>query len=241
MGRPKRKQEPKQPRTEQPTDWLFFLEQHLPEMEAALEILRRLRWAVALSERGLTEARGPLPGFRNRYSPRVKSTLVEAVLLPEEMVARLSPQELRQLCDEWESEVLEWGKGVWERRGDTLRLRARRHEYRAGIEGLRGGPFGDESLTDAAAAKIVNRLNAEPEKVLTLKNGVSVMRFHSFDDPFGNPLPLDEEQRLLDETEEDRKEPLADERALRRIIGGGHKKSRGGVRDLDPRLLRSKP
>jgi hypothetical protein len=216
------------------------VEQQLPEIEAALEILKRLRWAVELSKRGLSEARGPLTGWRKPYRPVLKEGLVEAVLMPEEMVARLTQAELLALRDYWESEVREWGQGIWERRGDTLRLRARRHDYLRQMESLRGDPFGDPSLSNAAAARLVNRLNSEPGKMIDLPNGAGVMHAHSFDDPFGNPLPLEEEQRLLDETLEERCEAPEDDRALRRIFEGTHKKSGGGIHDIDPRLLRSK-
>ena len=72
-----------------------------------------------------------------------------------------------------------------------------------------------------------------------LPNGNNVMHAHGFEDPFGNPLPYDEEERLLQETLGECVEPLEDDRALRRLVKGEHKKSRGGVRDVDRRLLRS--
>jgi len=218
---------------------VHFLEPLLSEIEAAIEILRRLRWAVRLAERGLSVAPGPLPGWQTRYQPTVETGRVASVLMPEEMVARLEAAELRNLCDEWEAEVREWGRGIWERRGDTLRLRGRRQRCLDAIEGLRNGPYGDPTLSEATAARIANQLDAEPGTMFKLPNGNQVMHAHCFEDPFGNPLPYDEEERLLQETEEDRVEPLEDDRALRRLVKGEHKKSRGGVRDLAPRLLRS--
>lgn len=229
-------------RSSRPTDWLLFLEPLLPEIEAAVEILRRLRWAVELSKRGLAEAPGPLPGWRNPYRPRIKSGLVESVLMPEEMVATLKPLDLRSLCDVWESEVREWAQAIWERRGDTLRLREKRQSYREAIDDLRSGPpqFGDPTITDAAGARLVNQLRAEPGRMFKLRTGAGIMHAHSFTDPFGNALPTDEEERLLKETEEERAERPEDDRALRRLVKGEHKKSRGGVRDIDSRLLRPK-
>lgn len=242
MNRPRRTRKAARPRSTKPTDWVHFLEPLVPEIEAALEILRRLRWAVELADRGLMEAPSPFPGCHNLYTPSLSTGLVESVLTPEEMVATLKPLELRQLRDEWEAEVREWGQGIWERRDETLRLRNRRHGYLEQIENLRGGAdgFGDPNMTVAAAARLENQLRAEPGKEFTLKTGVSVWRGYAITDPFGNPLPLDEEKRLLEEMEDELAEQPKDERALRRIVKGEDKKSRGGVHDIDPRLLRPK-
>lgn len=213
----------------------------MPEIEAALEILRRLRWAVELADRGLSEAPALMPGWRNPYKPKLKSGLVESVLMPEEMVASLKPADLRNLRDNWESEVREWGQAIWEHRGDALRLRKRRREYQRAIEDLRRPDgFGDPKLSETAAARIENDLRTRPGEWIALTTGASVMHGHAIDDPFGNPLPLDEEKRLLEELEEELAERPVDDRELRRIVKGEHKKSRGGVHDIDPRLLRPK-
>jgi hypothetical protein len=240
---PKRpRRQPAHTRINKPADWLFFLEPLVRQMAATLEILRRLRWAVELSKRGLSEAPGPLPGWRNRYKPKLTTGFVENVLMPEEMVASLTLLELQKLQSEWESEVAQWAQGIWDRRGDTLRLREKRRLYREGIETLRSGPvrFSDPSISDAAAARLVNQLRAEPGKWVRLRSGAQWMHAHAFLDPFGNALPTEVEWRMLKETEEERAKPPLDDRALRRLVRGAHKKSLGGVHDIDPRLLRPK-
>jgi hypothetical protein len=226
-----------------PTDWLLFLEQWLPEIRAAAEILRRLRWAVELSKRSLAEAPGPLPGWRAPYRPRRTRGPVERVLLPEEMVARMRLPELEKHLNEWEIEVREWAHGIWERRGETLRLRDRRRRYREGIDSLRNRShrFGHPDISDAAAARHINQCESRPGVMIPIPGGHGKQgHFHVFTDPFGNPLPPDEEERLLREAEDERiARPLHD-KELRRIFKGEHKKSRGGILDIDPRLLRSK-
>lgn len=231
---------PAGPRSKKPTDWLSFLEPLVTEIDAALEILRRLRWAVELSSRGRSVAPRPLPGSTQAYEAKNVTGLVADVLMPEEMVARLTLEQLTHLRDEWETEVAEWGRGIWERRGETLRLRARRHDYTEDIEWVRNAPpFAGEEISDAAAARLVNDARAGLLAKLKKPEG-ALFDAHFVTDPFGNLVPPDEEARLLEKTEEERSEPLEDDSSLRRIVKGTHKKSLGGVRNLDPRLLRPK-
>jgi hypothetical protein len=237
-GHVKRSRQGRKPghlRSKEPTDWALYLEPLVAEIEAGLEIVRRLRWAVALSERGLRVAPSPA----GRYRPHLTAGIVERLKSPEEMVATLKPLELKQLCDGWESEIGEWGQPIWERRGDTLRLREKRRYYLDQIKGLRSSDkFGDANISNPEAARLVNLLDAEPCVPRHTKSGVRIIHAHVFTDPFGNPLPHDEEQRLLKETKEERATLREDDRTLRRLLTGGLKKSLGGISDIDPRLLR---
>ncbi len=233
---------PRRKRVSTPTDWLLYLEPLVVEIETALEIVRRLRWAVELSKLGVSEAPGPLPGCRNPYRPQLNTGLVEGVLLPEEMFAKLKSSELRELLREWEVEIREWAQGIWKRRGDTLRLREKRRRYVDAIDKLKNGPpeFSDPKMSAFAVARLVNDLESRPGEERRTKRGVGVMHAHAFTDPFGNQLPPCAEKKLLDETEDERAAPHEDDRALRRLVKGESKKADGGVRGIDPRLLRSK-
>jgi hypothetical protein len=235
-------------RTQPPPDWLRYLERVAAELPVALEILRRLRWAHALSRRGFKTA--PLPAGRYRppsrpgwakvpqpewliTSEREPDQVEAALLTPEEMVATLTADEIKQLLDEWEAEVTQWGLAIWERRGDTLRLRQQRTELLDAIDRTR---LFDPSIGEAEAIRLDHQAAAEPGKQHRSRSGATFALGIQLVDEFGNdidgPLDADTLEQLAAKPE--------DERSLRRRRRGDLKKSRGGVSDVDPRLVHKK-
>jgi hypothetical protein len=73
--------------------------------------------------------------------------------------------------------------------------------------------------------------------VIVSRSDVRVVVVHERVDAFGNPIP----PALDDDTLEELAGPPHDERAARRLLRGELKLARGGVLDIDPRLLREAP
>lgn len=237
-----------------PADWLAFVYRVQQEMAVAAEVLRRLRWAAALKKRGLKRAPVPAPllpvwTFQpptdGSYEPdplppagRYRD-IAERLLRPEEMAEQLPAAKLQKLLADWELEVKEWGAAIYRARGDTLRLREKRSDYLADAEVAR--MFHPDVTAIHAASeynelKALGRVDRKRREGAKIETAFTESRVFEPLDDFGQPLPMSEKQR--ESIEAAIREPLEDQRALRRLLKGDLKKSRGGVLDIDEGLLK---
>jgi hypothetical protein len=88
------------------------------------------------------------------------------LLTAEEMAETLDTPTLGKLKNEWEAEISDWGQAVWEKRGETIRLREERASLRSNTEMLRA--FG---VGDAEAARVWNDAGTQPGVVQRTKRG----------------------------------------------------------------------
>jgi hypothetical protein len=240
-------------RNTEPVDWVAYLEPVASELPVALEILRRLRWAFALKERGLSEAPQPTGRYRRmaptrtanessgRGIPRARDfgfvheadDVVALLLSPEEMVATIDLATLRGQLDLWEAEVRAWGKAIWTKRGDELRLRRQRSDLRRQIDWLK--LLEGEPITDAKAARVINDADSHPGEIQAIGPNSRYSRILSPCDEFGN----DSDEALDAETLSDAAEKQFEDRELRRVYKGESKKGRGGVLQIERLLLKS--
>lgn len=236
-----------------PTDWLYYLEPIVRELPVALEILRRLRWAFALKEKGLAVAPWPAGRYRMPRAPsqseerasnwpasafgflRSPQDVLRRLLAPEEMAAKLGRAELKRHLDRWESEVRDWGHAIWLGRGETLRLRSQRWKLRESIETLKVFPGGEWS--DSRAARVINDVESNPHQMLPIGKDAQMSHVFAPADEFGNISDVE----LTDEDVAEFAARPLDERQLRRIYRGESKKGQGGVLDVDTALLGPPP
>jgi hypothetical protein len=232
----------KRRRAAQPNDWLLYLEPIVRELSIALEVLSRLRWAHALQRRGIAVA--PLPA--GRYSAKFaasevpppssifrdadrRSQVLAALKSPEDIAATVPRAVLLSQLAVWELELRLWGDAIWEKLGERIRLREQRANL---IDFIHGGFAAGASVAQAALA--YDQVCSAPNEIHKTRFG-TMSRSYAPVDEFGNETG----EEISPEELEELAGGARDERELRRLYRGEHKKSLGGVRDIDPALLRS--
>jgi hypothetical protein len=239
---PKRKASSRSKRAAKPNDWLEYLRPIADELPVVVELLTRLRCARDLKERGLTQVPGPAGSYKDR-EPTIEplppglmqlenpAEIHSRLLSPEEMARRLSIEDLRALVTAWEAEIREWGEAIWGRRKETLRLRKERSDLMKMVAFVRSFA---PNVGQMEAARLVADVQSTPGQHRRSRSGAGMVRLLGLSDVFGNDLPGE----LSPDEIEELAGPPPDERALRRLVNREHKRGRGGVYDVDERLLR---